>query len=263
MSSFLSSAFNRFLVTVILVGAIVALGAYAYLTLKQANQWNSGPTTINVLGTGEVTARPDIAQFSFSVRAEGTDAAAAQEKSGTVINTLNEYLKEQGIDEKDIKTENYTLNPKYKYESKPCMMNSYCPPGNPVIDGFEVSQTITVKVRAIDKAGTLLAGVGDKGATDISGLNFTVDDNAKLKADARTLAIADAQAQADTLASDLKVKLVRMISYYEDTPMMPYAGGYGAPMMDSAMGAKSFESVAVPTGENKVVSTVTLTYEIK
>lgn len=260
MSSIFSSALNRFLATVILIVAIIALGAYAYLTFKQAQQGNSGPTTINVLGTGEVTSKPDVAQFSFSVRGEGADAAMAQEKSGTVINALNAYLKEQGVEDRDIKTENYTLNPKYKYEQKPCLMGSYCPPANPVIDGFEVSQTITVKVRKIDTAGTLLTGVGSKGATDISGLTFTVDSDEKLKADARELAIADAKVQADKLAIALGVKLVRMISYYEDMPMMPYSG---APMMDSAMGAKSFESVAVPTGENKVVSQVNLTYEIR
>ena len=78
-----------------------------------------------------------------------------------------------------------------------------------------------------------------------------------------TRRIADAKVQADKLALALGVKLVRIISYYEDIPMTPYAGGYGAPMMDSAMSAKAFESVAVPTGENKVVSRVNLTYEIK
>jgi len=263
MSSIFSSALNRFLATIILLAAIIALGAYAYLTFKQANQWMGGPTTINVLGTGEVTSLPDVAQFSFSVRGEGADAATAQEKSGTAINALNAYLKEQGVEDKDIKTENYNLNPKYKYEQKPCAFGSYCPPSEPIIDGFEVSQTISVKVRKIETAGTLLSGVGSKGATDISGLNFTVDDDEKLKSDARELAIADAQVQADKLAVALGVKLGRMISYYEDMPMTPYAGGYGGPMMDSAMNTKSFESVAVPTGENKVVSKVNLTYEIK
>jgi len=263
MSSIFSSDLNRFLATVILVATVVALGAYAFLTFKQTGDWNQSPTTINVLGTGEVTSKPDVAQFSFSVRGEGPDAAAAQEKSGTIINALNVYLKEQGIEDKDIKTENYNLNPKYKYEQKPCAFGSYCPPSEPIIDGFEVSQTISVKVRKIETAGTLLSGVGSKGATDISGLNFTVDDDEKLKSDARELAIADAQAQAGKLAKALGVTLVRMISYYEDTPMTPYPGAYGRPMMDSSMNTKSFESVAVPTGENKVVSKVNLTYEIK
>lgn len=264
MSPIFNSNLNRFLATVILMATIIALGAYAYFTFKQASQWNSGPTTINVLGTGEVTSLPDVAQFSFTVRGEGIDAASAQEKSGTIINDLNAYLKEQGVEDKDVKTENYNLNPKYKYEQKPCAYGSYCPPGNPVIDGFEVSQTISVKVRKIDTAGTLLSGVGSKGATDISGLNFTVDDDEKLKTEARELAIKDAQQQADKLADALDVRLGRMISYYEDAPMSPYAEGYGgSPMMDSARSVKSFESVDVPTGENKVVSKVNLTYEIK
>lgn len=263
MSSTLNSPLNRFLVTVVLIGAVLALGAYAYLTFEQANDWNGGLTNITVSGKGEVTSKPDIAQFSFGVRGEGADAATAQEKSGTIINELNAYLKEQGVEEKDIKTENYNLNPKYRDEAKPCAYGSYCPPGKQIIDGYEVSQTITVKVRAIDKAGTLLAGVGDKGATDISGLNFTVDDDEKLKSTARDIAIVDAKAQAEKLAKALGVKLVRMTSYYEDGPISPFEGGYGGEMMNAPMMEKSFDSVDVPAGENKTISNVTLMFEVK
>ena len=205
--------------------------------------------------------KPDIAQFSFSVRGEGTDAAATQAKSTEAINAVTAFLKENGVEEKDIKTEGYNMNPKYKYETKPCLYGSYCPPGEQTADGFEVYQTITVKVRAIDNAGKLLGGIGDKGATDISGLTFTVDDEEAQKAEARKLAIEDAKEQGKILAESLGVKIVKMISYYEDSPMMPM---YGGGMMD-AMSAKAEMAPTpnIPTGENKTVSTVTITYEIK
>src|SRR5690606_4534245 len=106
-----------------------------------------GLTTISVRGEGEVMARPDIGTFSFSVMAEGADATAAQNDSATKINAITDHLKGAGIEERDIKTSSYNLNPKYRYETRPCPVNTYCPPGNPVIDGYEVSQTITVKVR--------------------------------------------------------------------------------------------------------------------
>ena len=261
--SFFNDPFNRILSTLVLVGIVVALGAYTYFTLKQADQWNSEPTTISVTGTGEVMAKPDIAQFSFSVRGEGVDAVAAQEKSGTAINAIMDYLKGAGIEKKDIKTEGYNLYPKYTYTEKPCIFGQYCPPGEQVPDGFEVNQTITVKVRAIDTAGSLLSGVGERGATDVSGLGFIIDDDEALVGEARIIAIADAQAQAETLAAALGVRLVKMVGYYEEMPGDKYARSYAAPMMDSAIGGKTFESPDVPTGENTTVSKVNITYQVK
>jgi uncharacterized protein YggE len=261
MSAILNSKLNQLLITLALIGIVFALGAYSYVILKQQAQWG-GLMTINVTGTGEVTAKPDVAQFSFSVRGEGADSSAAQTASAEKINAITAYLKANGIEEKDVKTEGYTLNPKFKYEQKPCLFGSYCPSGEQIADGFEVYQSITVKVRAIDTAGTLLAGVGEKGATDISGLNFTVDNDDAVKTEARKLAIKDAQAQAEVLAESLGVKIVKMVSYNEDSPISPmYEGG----MMDMAMSAKveSAPTPEVPVGESKTVSNVTITYEIK
>jgi uncharacterized protein YggE len=208
-----------------------------------------------------VVAKPDVAQFSFSVRAEGADATEAQGKSATAINNVMSYLKENGVGEKDIKTEGYNLVPKYTFEQKPCAFGTYCQPGEQKQNGFEVFQTVTVKVRDITKAGAVLGGVGAKGATDISGLNFTVEDEEKAKSDARALAIEDAQKQAEELAKSLGVTIVKMTSYYEDTPAMPY---YAGANMDMAMAkSESMPVPEVPVGESKTVSTVNLTYEIK
>ncbi len=253
------SKLNRTLVTLVLVAIVVALGSYAYKTLDAMPQW--GPTTINVIGNGEVTATPDIATFTFTVKAEGTDATTAQTKATEIMTAVTAYLGSEGVEEKDIKTTGYNLNPKYSYNERPCAMGMYCPPGDPVQTGFEVYQYVAVKVRDTNKAGTLLSGVGDKGVTDVSGLGFTIDDEDALKAEARALAIADAKKQAEVLAKELGVRLGDMTSYYEDQPYTPYYG-MGA---DMAMSAKNETSPAavVPTGENTVTSRVNLTYEIK
>ena len=263
MNTIFNSKLNQLLITLVLAGACIALLAFAYSTLKQQSQWG-GPMTINVTGKGEVTAKPDVAQFSFSVRADGATATDAQQKSADASNAVTAYLKENGIEDADIKTEGYNLNPKFKYEAKPCMYGASCPPGEQIPDGFEVYQSVTVKVRDVDKAGTLLGGVGAKGATDISGLTFTIDDEDALKAEARELAIKDAQVNAEKLAGNLKVRIIKMMSYYEDTPTMPMYG-YGGTMMDSSVG-KSAAPMAAPeisTGESKTVSNVTITYEVK
>jgi len=261
--SFFGKQYVQVLITLALVGVIAALSSYAYFTIKQTKGVYTGATSINVQGKGEIFAKPDIGTFSFSVLAEGADAKEAITKSAESINAVLASLKEAGVEEKDVKTENYYLNPKYSSDQRPCVYGGFCPQFEPKIIGYEVSQSVTVKVRDLTKAGDLISLVGTKGATNISTLQFTIDDMTAIKAEARTKAIADAKDQAVKLASDLGVRIVRMTGFYENE----MGGGYTTPMMDKAMGGAMNKSISVvpsvPTGENMVVSNVTITYEVK
>lgn len=260
--SYFAKEYVQVLLTIILVGVIAALASYAYYTLKQSEGVYTGATIITVQGMGEVMARPDVGVFSFSVLAQGKDAAEAQTKSAESINAILAYLKEAGVEDKDVKTENYYLNPKYKYTEQVCTPFG-CPPYvEPTIDGYEVSQTVTVKVRNLDKAGELISGAGENGATNISSLQFTIDDETNLKAEAREKAIADAKEKADKLAEDLGVRIVRMTGFWEDQ------GGY-YPMMErsydamNGIGGEKAVAPAMPIGENTITTSVSITYEVK
>ena len=258
--SFLSLWYVQALIVLILVAVLTSLFAYTKLTLREAKYGQYGMTSISVRGEGEVMARPDIGTFSFSVTSEAADAASAQADSAEKTNAILGYLEEAGVEEKDIKAGGYSLNPKYRYETQVCAANMYCPPGNPIIDGYTVTQTVEVKVRDLDKAGDLISGVGERGATNISGLSFTVDDESNLKAEAREAAIADAKEKAEALAEQLGVRLVRMMSYYEEEgyPIPYMAGG------DAMMSARSEAAVpSFPTGESATKSTVNITYEVR
>lgn len=251
------------LVFLVLILAVVALGSYSYFTLKQSKYIFGGPTTISVSGKGEVMAKPDLATFSFSVIAEDKDATKAQSMSAESMNKILAFIKEKGVEEKDIKTSDYSLTPKYRWEQAVCVNQWNCPPGKQIDDGFTVNQTVTVKVRKTEIAGDLLSGVGENGGTNVSGLSFTIDDEEKLKDQARELAIKDAKEQAEKLAKSLGVRIVRMSGYSEEN------GGYPMPMYDMKMssvaGMAREAAIApdIPTGENKITSNVVLYYEIK
>ncbi len=224
----------------------------------------SATNTISVSGEGEVFAVPDTATFSVTVQENGKDVKTAQDAATKKSNDIVAYLKQQGIDDKDVQTTDYSVNPQYDYSSQgiACPQYGYCPPGKQTISGFQVSQTLTVKVRDTTKAGDILSGVGSRGASSVSGLSFTVDDEKGLEVQARGKAIDDARAQADVLATQLGVSLVRIIGYEE--------GGRGGPVYYAkasagmAMDAASIPpSPAIPVGQNKITSDVTVTYEIR
>lgn len=237
--------------------------------LKEYRFVGSGVTasnTISVSGMGEVFAVPDQATFSVTVREEGADVADAQEKATEKSNAIIKYLKDQGVEEENIKTISYNVNPKYEWEQAASCDRGYCPPGRQTLVGFEVWQSLEVKVDDPKKAGDLLSGVGSKGASEVSGLSFTIEDEDELKAEARDMAIAEAREKADQLAAQLGVSIVRVVGFYEDAGgYQPYYGKGGASFDMAVRSEAAMVAPApdLPAGENKIVSNVNVTYEIR
>ncbi len=223
-------------------------------------------STINVDGTGHVFSIPDVATFTFTVNEKAKTVAEAQSKATTKINSSLKVVKDQGIVEKDISTQSYSINPEYEYQNASCPRGdtvTYCPPGKSVLVGYSVNQTIQVKIRDLAKAGSIFTAIGQTGVSGLNGLDFSVDDPETLKSEAREKAIANAKVKAEKLAKQLGVKLVKIISYSDNSGMsergyVSYAYGKGGDMMSSVAPAPE-----VPTGESKITSNVSITYEIQ
>jgi uncharacterized protein YggE len=205
---------------------------------------------------------PDTATFSLTIQEEAKDVKSAQTVATKKANDIIAYLKSQSIDEKDIQTTDYSVYPQYDYTQSVCR-EGYCPGGKQVLRGFQVSQTLTVKVRDTNKAGDLLAGVGSKGASSVSGLDFTIADQDKLEAEARDEAIQAAKEKADVLADSLGVRVVRVVGFSEGGDYPMYYAKTMAVGMGGAMDAATPPSPEIPVGQNKIVSNVTITYEIR
>ncbi|HEX7724506.1 MAG TPA: SIMPL domain-containing protein [Candidatus Paceibacterota bacterium] len=253
-----------------LIAVLIALVAVGIIIgIKMIGHVGENPnnfSTINVDGTGYVVAVPDVATFSFSVTQTAKTVADAQAKATAQINSALKAVRDQGIADKDITTQSYTINPHYEYQNAVCpavsSTVSYCPGGKSVLTGYDVSQTISVKVRDLTKAGTIFTSIGNLGVQNVNGLDFAVDEPKTVQAQAREKAINDAKEKAAILAKQLGVSIVRVISFSENS-----SGGYPRPMMyakDMVMN-EAAASIApeVPTGEQKVTSNVTVTYEIE
>ena len=230
-----------FLTAFIFIQAVSAIKQFSYIG-HDANPTN----VISVSGKGEILAVPDTATFYYSVVEQGKTVAEAQDKASQKGNDIITALKTMGIDEKDIQTTGYSSYPTYQWQNAVCVQSgdvpptptpmsnvpgganvssgsavssaiyipTYCPPGKQTLTGYEVDQTVTVKVRKTADAGTALTKVGTLGASNISGLSFVVDNMDAVQAQARDKAIADAKAKAAILAKSLGVKMTKIISCY-------------------------------------------------
>src|SRR3989344_211052 len=85
--------------------------------------------TISVSGEGEVFAVPDTATFSVTVRETAKQVKDAQDTVTKKGNDIIAYLKAGGVEEKDIKTTDYNVNPQYEWTQSVCPQSGYCPPG--------------------------------------------------------------------------------------------------------------------------------------
>lgn len=222
-------------------------------------------STISVSGEGEVSAVPDIATFTFTVSEKKIEISTAQDVVSEKVSKILDSLEDLDIDDKDIKTLNYNVYPRYEYVSETIVCVTFpCPqpPRRRILTGYEVSETISVKLRDIDKAGDVLNMLGDSGVTNLNGPNFEIEDIEDLEREARKKAIDQAKKKAKELAKDLGVKLSRVVNFSENG--VDYGFRVGIEALPLGIGGDNIKAVPeIPTGENKVFSRVNIVYEIR
>lgn len=233
--------------------------SYAFFQFAHSYGRSQEIETFSVSAESKVTAIPDIAQFSFGVLTEGgTNVGSLQQDNTKKANAIIDFVKSKGIEAKDIKTENYSITPRYTYSN--CIEGRIlCPP--PEITGYSISQSVSVKIRDFSKISDLLGGVVERGANSVSQISFTTDDPTSLKQKAREEAIAKAKEQAKSIAKAAGFRLGRLVNVGEGNMGFPTPMPYG-------IGGTVAEDKAVPgptiePGSQEVSIQVTLTYEIK
>ena len=246
---------------------LLVLFLAVYLGIVQAVKIYSSytsPRTIMVNGTGEVSAVPDISLISFTVRSSDTngDTQKLQSDIANVTGELFPKLKALGIDEKDIETTNYSVNPKYGSQSCSGKVQTMIYPPIPcstnAVVGYEASESVNVKIRDTKNVAKVLSTLADSKITEVSGPNFQIDNPEKLKAEAKAKAIADAKEKAKVLGKSLGVRLVKIIGFSDND-----GGYYPAMYKSSAMDiGVSSASPNIATGEQKITSNVSINFQI-
>jgi len=259
------------------IGVIAALGvvvfavaAWMFVDAYSKSIEPSSFRSFAVSGQGEAVAIPDIAQFTFSVITEGgEDLEGLQQQNSQKTNATIEYVKSQGVEAKDIKTQGYQVTPRYQYfdcSSRPLPLGQgqisveACPP--PEIVGYSITQTVQVKVRDLEKAGSMLSGVVQNGANKVSQLSFTLDNRDEKESEARAAAIEKAKQKARSVAQAGGFRVGRLLSIQESG--IPYYPVYDRAFAESAVGTPTqAPAPSVEPGSQDITVNVTLVYEIR
>lgn len=250
----------------------LALIAFAFAAVasgmndfRLAKHPNGQLASISVTGEGEVTAIPDIATITFTVKESAKTVPEAQKLVEGKISQAFKEMSSLSIDKKDIKTTSYTINPKYEQQAVASYCMGYnCPPLKTVVIGYEVAESVQVKVRKIEQSGNIVGILGKANITEVSGPEFSVDDMEKIQAEAKALAIAKAQEKAKATAKSLHTRLGEIIQFTEEGAN-PYPVMYRTEVMSMkvADGASQAVVPSLPQGESVIKSRVVIVYSLE
>jgi uncharacterized protein YggE len=211
---------------------------------------------LTVTGTGQLAIAPDTAFVTFGMETAGKSLAEAQRLNNQVMQKVTARLGELQIEKERIQTASFTVSPQYK---PPPKRPTDAAPAPPEIIGYQVSNTITVEVRNLEKVAMVIEESLAAGANHFQGLHWALRDEQSAKLSALKQAAARAREKATALSEALKVKLVRLMSANEGGHVIRPMPKASRSMM--AMDAGGGEP-PIFSGEISVEATVTLIYEI-
>ncbi len=233
--------------------ALVVLTAAAALALPAvASAANSERTPrIIVSGEGEAVLAPDIAMLSLSVMREAKTAREALDANNDAMASVIAAMKAAGIADRDLQTDGIQISPRYNFSQKDDGSQQS------ELIAYQVTNTLSVRVRDIDKTGEILDKAVSLGVNQGGGIAFTNDNPAAAMTEARKKAVADAIAKAKTLAEAAGASVGKVLEI-SDQNVRP------APM---PMSIRSFDMAAakvpVQAGENSYQVQVNVTFELK
>ncbi len=234
---------------ILVIGAVMATALY--LNNRPDNQ-----DRFTVTGTGTVYAKADIANITVGLKTETKKTAAEATNENTEkMNEIINAVKELGIEEKDIKTTDYRLNPVYNWTEKD---------GQRLV-GYEVSQNVNLKVRELNKISDIISKTTEKGANQIGNISFTIDDEYDLKNEARALAIEKAKEKALLIADQSGMKLGKIKGVHENSyqPMYDYSNIRLEKDMASNEALGMGAGPSIEAGQNEIKVEITLVYAVK
>ena len=230
------------LISLFLIGLLAACSPAASPSSSEAVR------SMNVSGTGRVNVVPDMATINIGVRTEAENVTEALDGNTAQANAISSVLQDLGVAEEDIQTSNFNVYPSERYDPMT---------GQSQGQYFVVENTVNVIVRDLSGLGEVLSAVVEAGANNIYGITFDVEDREAAVAEARQLAIEDAKAKAEAIATDADVQLGDLLNISVSSGSAPIT------YFDAKGGAYAEAAVPIAAGTLSIVIECNLSYEIQ
>lgn len=234
---------------------IIALAAF-YL-----KPWQTKPTeTISVSAQGTADAVPNIGKITATIESKNPNIDLARQENDKKVSAIVTKLKDIGVEEKDIKTQN--LNAGQGYEALPAgrqvQTMMYPVPPRPNTNNF--STTLEITIRDFKKSDAVISTLTQNGATNLYGPQLTISDD-KLetaKSQARQNAVASAQKKAEELAQASGRKIGKVVKISEQGDY-----GYPVPMMAASGADLAQKESQIQPGQNQVTINLLVDFSLK
>ncbi len=234
--------------------AVISFLAVCLPNLSNAADNGDSVRNISVTGEGSASGPPDKAEISAGVQTFAATVAEATSENQAAIDKIMAALAEEGIEQKFMQTANYSIWPEQDRDPRDESQLR--------VTGYRVSNMINITVEDIDKVADVLGAVTAAGANSINGINFSVEDAAKLEQRARQEAMADAKARAGSLAELADVSLGEVLSISTNA-----GGGGPRPLMARSsmemMASDAMNKPGIAPGQLSVTVQVYVTYAIE
>lgn len=204
--------------------------------------------TITLSATGSASAVPDFATIMVGVMTEGDTANVALAANTKAMRQVVDTLKSRGLASKDLQTSDFSVQPRYEYKQDGTP---------PKINGYQVMNTLHIRVRELGSLGEILDEVVQVGSNQINGIQFGVTKADELTDAARREAVTKATRRAKLYTEAAGVTLGPVLRIEEQA----FNSGPRPLMATKAIAAES--AVPIEAGEQSLEIAVTMTWTIE
>jgi uncharacterized protein YggE len=212
----------------------------------------SGTATVTSQAQGDALAVPNLLTVTVGVTLSEPTAQAALDQNSAKANALIASLRQNGVVDADIQTSLLSIQ------------QTYSPPPNPVLTGYQVTNEVTVKLHDLTKAGSLIDGAAKAAgnAVHIENISYSISDDSALAQQARQDAVTRATAQARAMAAGAGMRLGALCSVTDLQPQVGYPFGVQGASGGAVSGGGSSVLPPVEAGTQQVTAQVTAVYQV-
>jgi hypothetical protein len=238
-------------VAVLAAGGLLAACSTPQAAAAPAASASSGcggsVSKLTVQGTGMATGTPDLLTVTVDINVTDPTAQAALADDNAKAASVISDLGFSGSAAKDVQTSDVTINPQYNLKG--------------AITGYNVSNTLTAKLRNFKTAGSVIDAVAAAAGNSIriDGLTFSVEDTRTLEDHARNDAVHQAVSHARSMALAAGERLGVVCSVSDQSQTQNFDESFG-----TAQRAGPGDEVALPLepGSQQETAQVKMVYAL-